>query len=158
MKLLIAAALMSLVGCGGTSAPAVSQDAVIALDRDPVQVAAAYVGTSQNVSLQILNQGRNTLTVTSIKLELPDGGPLAGISAGGVFDQPLVAVDAGTLSDQLPVQIGGLQAGFVQFTYAPRGPGKSTALLAIESDAKLNPHFTTIVTACAVKLDGGSCN
>ena len=157
MKIIFAAAVVALTGCGG-STPAVVPEAVIALDRDPVLVAAAYLGTSQNVSLQILNQGRGTLTVTAIKLELPDGGALPGLDGGGVFDQPLVAVDAGTISDPLPVQIGGLQTGFVQFTYAPRSAGKFTALLAIESDAPLKPHFTTLVSACAVKLDGGSCN
>lgn len=155
----LATVLVMAAGCSaGSNLPVVSEQAVIALDREPVQLPAAYVGTAQSESLQILNQGRGQLTITAIRLVSLDGGALPGSAAGGAFDQPLVAVDAGTVSDALPVQLGGLQTGFVQFNFAPHTAGRREAMLVIESDAPGRPHLTTTVSACAVNLDGGSCN
>ncbi|HUJ27874.1 MAG TPA: hypothetical protein VLW85_17740 [Myxococcales bacterium] len=145
---------LCLAACSGTKDP-VPAEQTIALDREPVTLPAAFVGTVQTESLQILNQGRADLTVTAVSLSELDGGPLPGADAGG-FDPPLIAVDAGTISDPLPVKIGGLGAGFVQFSWGPKKAGQRTVQLTIDSDAPARPHIVTTVSGCAVPADGGT--
>jgi len=156
MKPLACAALL-LTACSGGSGPDISEEPVIALDRNPIDV-SAYVGTVSPVSLQILNQGRGTLTVSSVKLVALDGGALAALDAGGVFDQPLVAVDGGAAAVPPAVQIAGLQTGFVQFNYEPQSAGAAQALLVIVSDAPDSGTLTAAVNACAAAADGGACD
>jgi hypothetical protein len=126
----------------------------ITLDRDPVGLGNAFVGTVQSESLQIINQGRADLTITSIKLTQLDGGAIPSAANGG-FDAPQVAVDAGSVSDPLPVKIGGTNTGFVQFNWGPKSPGTKTAQLTISSDDPAKPVLITTVTGCAVPTDGG---
>jgi hypothetical protein len=146
----IAAALFATAAaaCAGSSGPNIPQDSTISLDREPAVLPAAYVGTEQNESLQVLNQGRHPLTITSIRLAAPDGGTLATIDHGGVFGAP-------AFSDALPAQVPGLGAGFIGFSYRPSKPGASAAKLIIESDSPSRPHLEVDVTACGVGVDGG---
>jgi hypothetical protein len=152
MRLLCGVTLL-LAACSGTSDPAAATQ-TIALDREPVDIGAAFVGTVQNESLQIINQGRANLTISSIKLTQPDGGVLPNAANGG-FDQPLLAADGGSAS--LPVVIGGLGAGFVQFNWGPKTKGTKVAQLSIASDDPARPLLVTTVTGCAVPAgaDGG---
>ncbi|MBS2021304.1 MAG: hypothetical protein JST92_02770 [Deltaproteobacteria bacterium] len=151
LSLVIAASAIAIpLACsdGGDTVPA---DPTILLDREDVEI-AAYVKTKQNVSLQILNKGRGALTVSDVHLELPDGGALPGNS---VFSQPIVAVDAGSLSDPLPIVIGGLGTGFVQFSYSPQTPGKSSARMVVKSNAPARAEIDVPVNGCATNTDGG---
>ena len=152
MRLLCSIALAA-AACSGT-ADKVPANQTIALDREPVDIGAAFVGTVQNESLQIINQGRATLTINSIKLTQPDGGVIPNAAAGG-FDQPLIAADGGTSSTALPLKIGGLGAGFVQFNWGPKTRGTKVAQLSIASDDPSLPLLVTTVTGCAVPTDGG---
>jgi hypothetical protein len=151
MRLSCSIALIA-VACGGT-ADKVPASQTIALDRNPVDIGAAFVGTVQNESLQILNQGRADLTISSIKLSQPDGGVLPNAASGG-FDQPLVAADGGT-QGVLPLKVSGLGAAFIQFNWGPKSRGTKVAQLSIASDDPLQPVLVTSVTGCAVPTDGG---
>jgi hypothetical protein len=137
-----------LAACSGSSGPTIPKDATIALDREPVVLPNAYVGTEQTETLQVINQGRGSLTVTAVKLQASDGGTLALIDGGGVFSAP-------QFSDALPATVAALSSGFVSFTYKPNKKGTSTASLVIESNAPARPELTTSVSACAVAVDGG---
>ncbi len=141
-------ALAFAAACGGASGPNIPQDATIALDREPIVLPAAYIGTEQNESLQIINQGRNALTVSNVRLAAADGGTLVYTDGGGVFS-------AASFSAPLPAQVPGLSAGFVAFTFKPTKPGISSALLVIDSNAPARGHLEVPVTACAVGLDAG---
>jgi hypothetical protein len=144
---------LAAVACSGT-ADKVPATQTIALDREPVDIGAAFVGTVQNESLQILNQGRADLTINSVVLTQPDGGVLPNAAAGG-FDQPLIAADGGTSASSLPLKVGGLGAAFVQFNWGPKSAGTKTAQLTISSDDPAQPLLVTTVTGCAVPTDGG---
>ncbi len=166
--LTVAAALATLAAgaCGGTT-DTVPAEAVLQLDRELpdggiIYQPAAFVGTEQNESFQIFNQGRATLTITAVSLRLADGG---APGASFPFTQPILAVDAGATSDPLPVKVGGigslkageLPAAFLQFSYQPKAAGRTNALLVIDSDAPARPHVTATISACAVQADGGGC-
>jgi hypothetical protein len=142
---------LATAACGGTTDP-VQATQKIALDRDPVELGNAFIGTVQSESLQVMNQGRGNLTISSVKLTQPDGGVLPNAAAGG-FDQPLISVDGGPAS--LPVVIGGLGAGFLQFNWAPKTRGNKAAQLSIASDDPSLPLLVTAVTGCAFPTDGG---
>jgi hypothetical protein len=118
---------------------------------------SALVGTKQNESFQILNKGRADLTITSVAVTQLDGGVIKSAAQGG-FDQPRVAVDAGVDSDPLPVKIGGLGTGFVQFAWGPQATGEATALLTVKSDDPANPTIAAEIAGCAAPLDGGPSN
>ena len=144
LRRFLLAPIAALAACAGPAGSPYPQDAVIALDREPVVLPAAYLGTEQTESLQILNQGRHPLTVTSVRLAAPDGGTL-GSSA---FSQAV-------FSASLPAQVPGLSAGFIAFTFKPTSPGKVAARIVVESDAPARPRLEADVSACAVALDGG---
>lgn len=147
------AAIAAAAACSGGDVPEVPADATILVSSEPLDIRlAAYVGTEQNVSLQVLNRGRAPLTVNALKLTQPDGGALP---ANSVFTQPQVTVDGGLAPDPLPVVIGGLGTGFVQFTYAPKAPGKSAAQLVVGSNAPARPTVVVPVSGCAVYADAG---
>jgi hypothetical protein len=145
------AVLALAVACSGTADKVPAQQ-TIALDREPVDIGSAFVGTVQNESLQILNQGRAGLTITKISLTQLDGGVLSNAAAGG-FDQP--SIGTGSDAGGLPITIGGLDAGFVQFNWGPKSRGTKTAQLSISSDDPTLPLLVTTVTGCAVPADGG---
>ena len=142
-----ALALFAFAACAGASGPNIPQDATIALDREPVTT-AAYVGTTQSISLQVINQGRHALTISSVALLAADGGSSPLLDGGGPFSSP-------QFSDPLPAQVPGLGTSFVSITYKPNKPGRTTAVLSIESDAKARPHLMAEVSGCAVALDAG---
>lgn len=144
----LVAALATVLGaaCGAKSTTPTT--AVIALDREPIVLNAAYVGTQQSETLQILNQGRGTLTVKGVQLQAPGGGALPG-------GTPLANL---TTSDPLPAAVAGLGATFVRFTYAPKVAGRTSAQLVIDSDDPARPHIVTPLSACAVQLDGGGAS
>ncbi|HEX4385545.1 MAG TPA: hypothetical protein VH083_21440 [Myxococcales bacterium] len=144
---------LAAAACGGTS-DSVQATQKIALDREPFDMGGAFVGSVQSESLQIINQGRANLTISSIKLTQPDGGVLPNAAAGG-FDQPQLAADGGT-AGSLPVVIGGLGTGFVQFNWGPKSKGNKVAQLSIASDDPTLPLLVTTVTGCAVPIDGGA--
>jgi hypothetical protein len=148
--------LLAVAACS-SSKDTVPAQQTIALDRSPIVLPNAYVSTVQKESLQILNKGRADLTITSIKLTTASGSSLPPASQGG-FDAPLIAVDAGVASDPLPVKIGALGTGFVQFSWGPKANGEAVAKLTIESDDPATPEYTTQVAGCAVPTDGGSGN
>ena len=161
-----AVATLAAGACGGTT-DTVPAQAVLLIDRELpdggiIYQPAAFVGTEQNESFQLLNQGRATLTITAVSLKLADGGTPG---SGFPFTQPVLAVDAGAVSDPLPVKVGGigsLKAGeqpgaFLQFSYKPSAAGRTNALLVIDSDAPARPHVTATISACAVQADGGGC-
>jgi hypothetical protein len=150
---------VAIGACTPDTGPGFPDQAVITLDRElldggTVVLPAAFTGTTQSETMQIVNGGRATLTVSAVKLLLSDGGtPPAGFP----FSQPAVAVDAGSPGDPFPVQVGGLGTGFLQFTFAPRHAGRTSAMLNVDSDAPARPHIAVQLTAlaCAVGTDGG---
>jgi hypothetical protein len=144
------AAVLVAVACGSTTDPAVPAAPTIALDREPVALPAAYVGTTQQESLQVLNQGRGGLIITKVELVSTDGTPLPAVGSGGVFTTP-------EFSSPLPATIAGLDNGFVRFQFKPDAPGKHDAKLVIESNATLRPKLEIPVSACGVTpgIDGG---
>jgi len=148
MRRVLALLALALSACSGSSGPEIPREATIALDREPVVLPAAYVGTEQSETLQVLNQGRNALTVSNVRLYASDGGTLRGLDAGGVFS-------AAEFSAPLPADVAGLSSGFVRFSYKPRRAGRDAALLVIESNAPKRPRVETTVSACGVALDGG---
>ena len=162
----VALATLSAGACGGTT-DTVPAEAVLVIDRElpdggVIFLPAAFSGTEQSEAFQILNQGRATLTISGVSLKLADGG---APGASFPFSQPVLAVDAGAISDPLPVKVGGigsLKAGelpgaFLQFTYSPKAPGRTQALLVIDSDAPARPRVTATISACAAQADGGGC-
>jgi hypothetical protein len=156
MRALLIVIVVAVAACSN-AADTVPAQQTIGVDRSPVVLPNAYMGTVQKESLQILNHGRTDLTITSITLTQLDGGTLPNAAHGG-FDSPLVAVDAGVDSDPLPVKIGGLGTGFVQFAWGPKTNGEATAKLTIQSNDPSNPVLTTTVAGCAVPTDGGPGN
>jgi hypothetical protein len=136
-------ALAAVAACKGSTGPNVPPDATIALDREPIALPAAYVGTQQSETVQVLNEGRHVLTISSVSLVGADGGAL---------DR---SFGAASYSDPLPAQVAGLGTGFIAFAYQPTKAGKTAAKLLIESDAPARPHLAVDVTACAVAVDAG---
>ena len=146
------------VACSSSDGPNIPQDATIAIDLQPaltdggyapILLPAAFVGTTQTTTLQILNNGRHALTVSNLQLAAADGGPLKFTDAGGVFTSP-------TITPPIPAVIGGLDAGFVQFSFVPNKAGKVTARLIVDSDAPARPHIAAEVDACGVAVDAGA--
>jgi hypothetical protein len=155
-RMSIGLALLAALGaaCAGSSGPAVPQDATLVLDLEPpdggtINFPSAFVGTEQTETIQVMNQGRKTLTVSSVALAGADGGAIQYLDGGGVFSAP-------EFSDAMPAGITGLDAGFIRFTYKPTKPGRSSAVLLIESDAPARPHVAAPISACAVAVDAGA--
>jgi hypothetical protein len=150
--------LAAAVACG-SGVPAGAGDAgavagpILHLDRNPVLLGAA-VGTRATGNLQISNVGTGELQITSLSLAFADGSLPRAIDAGGVFDQPIIRVDAGAFSDVLPVQISG-SAGFVEFDFAPVDGSATRVQLLIDSNAAAQPHLAVPVTGCGLLPDGG---
>lgn len=116
----------------------------IDVDRSPV-VVSAFVGTRQQVSLQVLNRGLKPLQVTSVALEGFDGG-----SVPDVFTTP-------GFSPALPATIPELDRGFVNLSYAPTAAGEHRANLVLQSDSTGEERFVVEIvgTACDAQGDGG---
>jgi hypothetical protein len=157
------AVLAAVASCSGSSGPSIPTQAVISIDLElidggTIMLPAAFTGTVQNESMQILNGGRATLTVNGVKVALADGGTPPGNFA---FSQPSVTVDGG--SNSLPVQIGGIgsllggeqPSAFVEFAYSPSKAGRTDATLVVDSDAPARGHLVVGFSACAVALDAG---
>ncbi len=155
--LLALTAFAATAACSGSSGPNIPQDAVISIDLQPalpdggygaINLAAAYVGSEQTETLQVLNGGRHALNISGVRLAAIDGGALNYLDAGGVFG-------AAQYSDPLPAVIPGLDAGFVVFTYKPNKPGKSVAKLVVDSDAPARGHLEAEIDTCAIAIDAG---
>lgn len=120
-----------LVACG--TASTLPDAPTIALDREPATLPAAYVGTTQQETLQVLSRGVHALVVTRVELTSDSG-----------------AFGAVEFSPALPATLDGTAAGFLRFTFKPTKPGKFEAKLVIESNSALRPKVETTVTGCAV--------
>jgi hypothetical protein len=160
IRTLSAACLCAAIACGtaGTTDKITDTppptDPIIHLDRNPILVGAT-VGTRATANLQITNIGAGELRIDSLRLTTTAGGTPADIDGGGVFDQPVIQVDAGVDGgDTLPVQIAGV-AGFVQFDYQPVDGSPTHLQLLIDSNAPATPHLVVPVVGCGILPDGG---
>ena len=159
IRTLSAACLFAAIACGSSGASDKVTDTppptnpIIHLDRNPILIGAT-VGTRATANVQITNAGAGLLRIDSLRLATAGGGTPGGIDGGGVFDQPIIRVDAGVAGDTLPVQISGV-AGFVQFDYAPVDGSPTHLQLLIDSNAPATPHLVVPVVGCGVLPDGG---
>jgi hypothetical protein len=108
---------------------------------------AAYIGTSQPVSLDIQDHGTDPLTINSVKIE-----------GSGDFQlqQPSPAdVDGGKISTLNPYPTNPAHA-LVTFYFAPSKVGPQTATVVITSNATLDGGVVSIpITALGVTPDAG---
>lgn len=126
---------LALAAC----APVEERAPQIALDREPVALASAWVGTRQQQTVQLVNVGDAPLTVTAVSL------------AGGS------AWSNAEVSPPLPATLAPKEAAFVRFSFAPTDAGPAQAKLVVESDAQERPRIETSVTACGIRTDGSGC-
>ncbi len=141
-KMLVFVSLVLAACAPATDAP---NHPDIAVDRSPVFV-SAFVGTRQQVSLQVLNRGLKPLVISAVALEGVDGGSVP------------TELGAVRLSPELPATIAELDRGFVNLEYAPTGAGEHRANLVFTSNATDEERFVVEVvgTACdAAGADGG---
>jgi hypothetical protein len=148
---LSASALSGAASCGGDGTE-VPVEARIRADLSPVLL-SAYVGTQQNVTTQLINEGQSSLAITRLRLAAPDGGPLP---SGTPFTQPALSADAPP-DGGLPATVNGRSRAFAQFTFSPKQAGRTQAGLVVDSSAPATPTLTVPIYACGVYLDGGGC-
>jgi hypothetical protein len=108
---------------------------------------AAYVSTSQTVTIDLQDHGQDSLTINSVTLADPSGG-------FALIQNYAAGPDGGKFTTLSSYPQGG--EAFVGFYFSPTKAGPYSATITISTNASSDGGLTIIpITALGVAADGG---